>query len=293
MTTLNNIKNIPLSQRPKLYIQMEKSPYDLVPLDTNILFNYLQGGEKYSSLTFKYYSEFLNVLNTIIFYYILCYHNTRTKSIDLVIFLGVDILFIAFAFGYYFLITNKQNKQNTKIILIFAVYGIFLSKLINFLSHSKNHDLNKIHKYIKLNYILFSLAFILFYDYFTNPGSPSSTTTKIIYSGMAFVMTNLVGSVEEKIRIFLYAINFFEFIPEIRKLLSNYSSKQNLICYLINFIWTEGFMLYMEKYMISLRILVFNALFIVLYPIIFDFYYKKDKKLIKGLWDLPQVTSYY
>lgn len=293
MTTLNNTKNIPLSERPKLFKQMLEKPYDLLDLDPKGLFNYLQAETKIAKLTFKYYSEFLNLINTLIFYYILCYNSSRHKSIELIVFIGVDSSFMVTAFVYYFLVRNKQFKQNTRVILIFGFLGILTSKLINHLSNRPTHDLIKIHKYIKLNFVLFSLAFLLTYDYYSNPSYPSSTMTKMIYNFLAFVMSNLVGSIEAKIRIFIYAINFFEFLPEIRKITISYSNTHNLICYLVNFIWIELFMIYLEKYLYFFRILIGNIAFIIFYPMIFNWFYNRRKKLIKGLWDLPQVTSYY
>lgn len=293
MTTLNNTKNIPLSERPKLFKQMFEKPYDLMDLDPKGLFNYLQAETKIAKLTFKYYSEFLNLINTLIFYYILCYDSSRQKSIELIVFIGVDSSFLLTAFVYNFLVRKKQFKQNAIIILVFGIIGILTSILINHLSNLPTYDLIKIHKYIKLNFILFSLAFIVTYDYYSNPSYPSSTFTKIIYNCLAFVMSNLVGSVEAKIRIFIYAINFFEFLPEIRKIIISYSNTHNLICYLVNLIWVELFMLYLEKYLYFLRILLGNIAFIIFYPMVFNYFYNKRKKLIKGLWDLPQVASYY
>ena len=73
MTSLNNTLNIPLSERPKLYEQMFNKPYELLDLDTKGLFNYLQAETKIAKLSFKYYSEFLNLINSLIFFYILCY----------------------------------------------------------------------------------------------------------------------------------------------------------------------------------------------------------------------------
>lgn len=291
MTTLNNTKNIPLSERPKLYKQMLEQPYDLSKLETKNLFNYLQAESKYAKLTFKYYSEFLNIMNSLIFFYILCYNTTTKHSMNLAIFIGVDSVSMLTAFIYYFLIKNKQSQQNTKVILIFSFFGIFLSKIINILSHTPSHNLLHIHKYIKFNFVLFSTAFLFCFDYYPNPNYPSSTVTKMLYSIIAFVMSNLVGAIETKIRIFIYAINFFEFIPEIRKLSG--SNRQNVFGYLLCFIWIEMYLMYMEKYKYCLRLLVGNAAVIVVYPVLFDWYYKRRKKLIKGLWDLPDVTFYY
>ena len=74
---------------------------------------------------------------------------------------------------------------------------------------------------------MFSILLLVCYEYYANPSYPSSTNTKIIYNILAFVMSNLVGPIEAKIRIFIYAINFFEFIPEIRKIVNSYSKALN------------------------------------------------------------------
>ena len=293
MTSLNNTLNIPLSERPKLYEQMFNKPYELLDLDTKGLFNYLQAETKIAKLSFKYYSEFLNLINSLIFFYILCYNNSRYRSIELIVFIGVDSTFMITAFVYYFLIKNKQSRQNTKIILILGFLGVLISKLINLLSNNPTHDLIKIHRYIKLNFVMFSILFLVCYEYYANPSYPSSTNTKIIYNILAFVMSNLVGPIEAKIRIIIYAINFFEFIPEIRKIVNSYSNTHNLIVYLFTLCWIEIYMVYLHKYLYFVRILVTNFGFIVLYPMVFNYFYNKRKKLIKGLWDLPQVTSYY
>ena len=295
MTTLNGTKNISLSERPKLYTQMINEPYVLSKLNPDTLFNYLQAEKKIAKITFFHISEFLNIFNVIILYYIISYYNIKNKTIDLIILLGIDCIFIFFAFSYYFLVKNKQNKQNTRIILIFSVVGLFISELINILCYKETSKIYflKIHKYIKLNYIIFSIIFLTAYDYYTNPASTSSIPTKILYLSFPTIMSSLTWRFDIKIRLFICGINFFEFIPEIRKLVSSYSNKQNVLCYIINFCWVELYLFYLHKYLYFLRLLVANIVFIIFYPMFFNYLYKKEKILIKGLWDLPQVTSYY
>lgn len=70
MTKLNNTINIPLENRPKLYTQMIQKPYDLEPLTSKDLFNYLQSEKKIGHMTVRNYLEFLNIFNTIVFFYV-------------------------------------------------------------------------------------------------------------------------------------------------------------------------------------------------------------------------------
>ena len=232
MTTLNGTKNISLSDRPKLYTQMINEPYDLSKLNPDSLFNYLQAEKKIAKITFFHISEFLNIFNVIILYYIISYYNIKNKSIDFGVFIGIDCIFIFFAFAYYFLVKNKQNKQNTRIILILCVFGLLISEIINILCFKETEKVYflKIHKYIKLNYIIFSIIFLTAYDYYTNPTITSTIPTKILFLSFPTIMSCLTWRFEIKIRLFICAINFFEFIPEIRKLISSYSNKQN-ICF--------------------------------------------------------------
>lgn len=74
MTKLNNTLNIPLENRPKLYTQMIQRPYELEPLTSKGLFNYLQSEKKKGHMTVKHYFEFLNIFNTIIFFYVRYYY---------------------------------------------------------------------------------------------------------------------------------------------------------------------------------------------------------------------------
>ncbi len=247
MTMLNGTLNISLSDRPKLYTQMINEPYELLKLNPDTLFNYLQAEKKIASINFFHFSEFLNIFNVLILFYIISYYNIRTPNIDFIIFIGIDCIFIFSAFTYYFLVKNKQNEQNTRIILILCAVGLLISELVNILcwnEKKQEHYIFKLHRYIKLNYIIFSIIFLTSYDYYTNPAYTSSIHTKILYLSFPTIMSSLTWTFEIKIRLFICAINFFEFIPEIRKLVSSYSNKQNILCYVITCCWVELYLFY-------------------------------------------------
>ena len=87
MTMLNGTLNISLSDRPKLYTQMINEPYELLKLNPDTLFNYLQAEKKIASINFFHFSEFLNIFNVLILFYIISYYNIRTPNIDFIIFI--------------------------------------------------------------------------------------------------------------------------------------------------------------------------------------------------------------
>ena len=58
-------------KREKLFEQMEFYPYTLPELDPNKLLLFLKTEKKTSKLQFKHYSEFLNIMNTLIFFYVI------------------------------------------------------------------------------------------------------------------------------------------------------------------------------------------------------------------------------
>lgn len=60
-------KNI---KREKLYLQMETNPDDLPKLDPDKLLLHLSTEKPNATISFHNYSEFLNVFNTLIFYYV-------------------------------------------------------------------------------------------------------------------------------------------------------------------------------------------------------------------------------
>lgn len=125
--------------------------------------------------------------------------------------------------------------------------------------------------------IVFSIPFLLSYDYYTNPLYPSSSLTKLLYSILAFTLSNLTERTEIKMKIFIYGINFFEFIPEIRKCLNNYTVNHTIVCYVVMMSLYEVYLAYMGRYLIGLKLLIVNIGVIRFYPIIFDYFYEKEK----------------
>ncbi len=64
---LNLMEN---NKREKLYEQMEKYPYSLPEFDEKKLLLFMDTRECNGILTFKYYSEFLNIFNSIVLFYV-------------------------------------------------------------------------------------------------------------------------------------------------------------------------------------------------------------------------------
>ena len=251
-TILNNSRNIALSERPKLYDQMRAYPYELTKLNTKELFIYLEGVKKPKYLSFKYYSEFLSILNTLIFFYLICHYNVESNQINPIIFFTVDSLSVLFCFLDLFLNMNKQSKHSKLTLWILFVVFFLLAQLLDLFSQSKSKNYFLIHKYYKLNYIICSFAFLFSYDYYTGPGY-SSLFTRILYMMLAVTLSTQTNSNEQKVRIFIYAFEFFEFLPELRKFLSSYSSTHNFVAYFLTLIWYSSLLIVLGKinYLVS------------------------------------------
>jgi hypothetical protein len=58
------------NKREKLFEQMEKYPYSLPEFDEKKLLLFMETKECNGVLTFKYYSEFLNIFNSVVFFYV-------------------------------------------------------------------------------------------------------------------------------------------------------------------------------------------------------------------------------
>ena len=58
------------NKREKLYEQMEEHPYSLPEFDEKKLLQFMETRECNGVLTFKHYSEFLNVLNNVLVFYV-------------------------------------------------------------------------------------------------------------------------------------------------------------------------------------------------------------------------------
>jgi hypothetical protein len=295
MTLLNGTLNISIEKRPKLYKQMLEKPYNLTELNLNDLFIYLQTEKKNGYMKFIYYSEFLNIINTLVLFYFVGYNISKQKYVKLFLFVSLESIFLFSSICYYFLRKNRQNSKNriTLILLLFAFFtSIFFSEINKHNIKNYSDYLLKIKKYIKLNYILCSIFFLFTNNYYSD--QTNSNLNKICYFCLGFIMSLLTFKIEKKIRIFLICINFFEFIPKIQKILiDNNSYKQNLIVYLIFLIWIFFNFIVMNVLYDFIVLLILNILFIIIYPLIFNYFYNKEKILLKGLWDLPGVTSYY
>jgi len=295
MTLLNGTLNIPIEKRPKLYKQMLENPYNLTELNLNDLFIYLQIEKKSGNMKFIYYSDFLNIFNILILYYFVGYNISKQKYVKIFLFISLELIFLFSSACYYFLIKNRQNSKNnvTLILLLFALFiSIFFSQVNKNNIENYYYYLLSIKKYIKLNYIIWSI-FFLFSNYYYSE-SMNSILNKIFYLCLGFIMSLLTFKIEKKIRIFLICIDFFEFIPEIKKILiDNNSYKQNLIVYFIFLIWIFFNCFFMNILYYFIILIILNILFIIIYPLTFNYFYNKEKILLKGLWDLPGVTSYY
>ena len=295
MTLLNGTLNIPIEKRPKLYKQMIENPYNLTELNLNELFIYLQPEKKIGYMKFIYYSDFLNIFNTLILFYFVGYNISRLKYVKIFLFISLELIFLFSSACYYFLIKNRQNQKNN-ITLILLLLSLFISIFFSLINKNNFENyyyyLIAIKRYIKLNYIIWSILFLFSNNYYSEP--MNSIFNKIFYFCLGFTMSLLTFKIEKKIRIFLICINFFEFIPEIKKILiDNNSYKQNLIVYLIFLIWIFCNFYFMNVLYYYIKLIILNIIFIIVYPLTFNYFYNKEKILLKGLWDLPGVTSYY
>lgn len=144
-----------MREREKLYIQMENNYDELSTLNPDKLFLLLKTEKRNGRMSFIYYSEFLNILNTLIFFYA-CSTNIKNSMNDILGFIFLDATFIIYALIYYFIIKNKRIKtSNSNKIFIFAFIGIILSKIF-FGKHEileKTNIIISIHKYVKLSFI--------------------------------------------------------------------------------------------------------------------------------------------
>ena len=94
-----------------------------------------------------------------------------------------------------------------------------------------------------------------------------------------------------KIRCMLIGINIFELIPKIRKFANSCSDDMVLITYLINSIICGISLSYIDENRTLIWLCISNILFSIFYPIIFNYKYHKEKLLMKGMWDAPDLTK--
>ena len=144
--------------------------------------------------------------------------------------------------------------------------------------------------YIKINYLVFLVSFLLFNDYLTNDENPNIITS-LLTSILIMIISILHELILMKIRCMLIGINIFVFIPKLRKLLSSCSDNMVLVVYIINSIICGISLSYIDENKILIGISICNVLFIIFYPQLFNYKYHKEKLLIKGMWDTPELTK--
>ena len=329
----NEYSIIPNSKRPKLYKEMEINPYGLDKLDLSKLFTYLDEKNEninqiirnkvHKVMKFKYYGEFLNVINFSILYFKLninmVFENKIVNSKNLFVLLELSTLFFLISV---FLIYNKNKKimSEIKVIMIFGVIAIILSKYISLISgveesihkyinyrhltykkrvmlkesHFINHFFDNLEPtldYIRINYFFFLMLFLLLNDYLVNSGS-TNIFSSILISILILIMSIIHEEIVMKIRCMLFGINIFELIPIIRKFANSCSENIVKITYFINSIVCGIALFYIDELNALIGIFVINTLFIVFYPNLFNYYYHKEKLFMKGMWDAPELTKF-
>ena len=325
---------IPLSRRPKLYQEMQLNPYNLPPLDIKKIFTYLDinnekrnneiRNHKYSVMKFKYYSEFLNVINSAILFYIFNYYMLFSSEGGdvMTLFMLVDLSLLLFSMVFFFLSKQKQqNSQGPKYIILFGGISIILSQYISFintietsihkfknykqLTNQKISSINEhqfitklldnsvpLFDYIKINYITFLIPFLLVNEYYPSTNLNIGIFTKLLYHILIFIMSIMHVETFMKIRCLLLGINIFEFIPEIRKFANSCSENADIFTFTVNSILCGTVLICIEEQKKLYEIIIGNILFFVLYPIFFDFFYHREKLFMKGMWDVPELTSF-
>ena len=329
----NEYSIIPNSKRPKLYKEMEANPYGLEKLDLSKLFIYLDEKNEninnfirnkyHKVMKFKYYAEFLNVLNfSLLFYkmnFNMVFEDKMGYSKTLFILLELSTLFFSISV---FLIYNNNKKfiSEIKFIIVFGIISIILSKYISLISgveesihkyinyrhltYKKKTMLKEKHlisnlfdnleptlDYIKINYFFVLIFFLLLNDYLVNNES-TNVFTSFLISVLILIMSIIHEQIFMKISCMIIGINIFELIPKIRKFANSCSEKIVTITYFINSTVIAISLFYIGEFHALIGIFVGNFLFICFYPIIFNYYYHKEKLFMKGMWDAPELTKF-
>ena len=330
---MNEYSIIPISKRPKLYKEMEINPYGLPELDLSKLFLYMdEKNEKINDvirnnyhkvMKFKYYAEFLNVINFSILFYKLnidmVFGNKLNFSKTLFILLELSTLFFLISV---FLIYNKNNKimSGIKVSMLFGIIAIILSKYISLLTGveesidkyiyyrhltdmKKNKDIKNLFinnlfdnletalDYIKINYFFFLIIFLSSNDYLANNDSTNNICSVLI-NILILIMCIIHEQIFMKMHCMLIGINISELIPKIRKFANSISEKIVKITYFINSIVCGIALFYIKELNTLISLYIINVLFILFYPIIFNYYYHKEKLFMKGMWDIPDLTKF-
>ena len=328
---INEYSIIPIDKRPKLYKEMQTNPYDLEELNLSKLFTYLdEKNEKINNyirkkyravMKFKFYGEFLNVVNFSLLFYRLnfdvAFENQNTHPKTVFTFLELSTLFCAIILALLFYQSKKINSE-IKDMMFLCAASMILSKNISSLSgieksihkYANNIHLNYKKKeftnknqfikdpferteplsHIKILYFLFLIIFLLFNDYLSNSDN-SNKIISILISILILIISLIHELMVTKIKCMLIGINIFELIPKIRKIANSYSDDFVLITYIINSIVCGISLSYIDENKTLIWLCICNILFILFYPILFNYKYHKEKLLIKGMWDAPELTK--
>ena len=218
-------------------------------------------------------AEFLNIINTLVFIFFLNFYTFQYNHSDKIILCFVDSCIIISSLLYVSI--NKELLSDLTTVIVMGLIVITVSKLICILSMTQDVPLTQsILNYITLNYIIFSIPFLLSYSsyYIENSQFPS----KLFYMILGFILTCVDYDLVTKIRCVLYTLNFFELIPLIRKHLAKSYTK---ISFFVYNTYIAIIMIYMNNSQVVLLMLGLNSIFILLHSLIMLYLYsEKDIK---------------
>lgn len=215
------------------------------------------------------FGEFLNMINTLVFIFFLNFYTFQYNHSDKIIFCFVDSCIIILALLYVSI--NKNLVYDLSIVIGISFIVIIVSKLICFLSMTQDVPLTRsILNYIKLNYLIFCIPFLLTYSYYNEN---SQFPSKLFYLILGFILTCVDYDIVNKIRCVLFTINVFEFAPLIRKHIAQSYTKFSFIIYNT---YISVIMIYMNHTVIVLLMIGINSLFILFYSFIKLLYSEKD-----------------
>ena len=274
-------------------------------------------------MKFQFYAEFLNVINFSLLFYKLNFNIVFEYKTGYakIIFILLELSTLFFLISI-FLIYNKNKKiiSEIKFIMLFGIISIIISKYVSLirsvgewihkyinyksLTFQKNslneekyyiknfHDyLEPILNIININYFFFLSFFLLINNYLIN-----SETTNIFSSFLIIILILIISIIHEqtfmKIRCLLIGINIFELIPKIRKFANTCSEKIVKITYFINSLICGIVFFYLNEFKFLIMISISNIIFIIFYPIVFNYFYHKEKLFMKGMWDVPELIKF-
>lgn len=217
-------------------------------------------------------TEFLNIINTLVFIFFLNFYTFQYNHADKIIVCFVDSCIIISSLLY--ISINKEIIADLPIVIGLGVIVITVSKVICILSMTQDVPLTRsILNYITLNFIIFCIPFLLSYSYYKEN---SQFPSKLFYMILGFILSCVDYDLVTKIRCVLYAINFFEFLPLIRKHLAQSYTKCSFFVYNT---YIAAIMIYMNNAQVVLLMIGLNSIFILLYSLIMLYLYsEKDIK---------------